>query len=901
MKRLYAFLLFVCAATPMAARIISYAPYSDRISRSGHHERTTRRFVVIEEISFQERQLILHDSAGHDEPRVIPLPPAATTLQYAALYELKKTPGAPPVLLVDGYLTTDLGLTWQKKIREYWIPPAPAWDFDTGGPFVQGLGSSILPGTDEVPFVVSAANKKVWAVPLTGDAIVLEDFASLVGRNAAGNKFLIHTPTDIRVAGLDGSREVVTQVPAYGHYSGWLTGDDAVYLVAARLQGRFLSFHRKNFHQFIAGPYGSHPALTSSGWGFPEMASFAVPTHDFNGAWIIQRRWDRQTTLSRHTPAEGLTEMWSDPSGPEVEALIAGASGETVLIQVHRDRPMPEPVESVPTDPALAVWKVGDPMPADYDELFLAEQPDKGFVHVDVDRLLSGEPFVFNSGLLLPDDDPGDISSGGGGGGDIIQEWGVVRGSLKQHLVVPGVARTHGTHGSRWFTDVTIYNPLDEPQSVEMRFVPMGVESSGVPYAGLILSLAPREIRVVEDVLQSFAVDNGGGTLHVLPARTVNVTSRTYSRSTAGTYGFGMYAIDFFTAAGPRFPLTFAGAFAGEHFRTNVLLTDTSGRGAEAELRSHRGPGTITAGSTISAPAGGTMQFNGVTLHPAGPVAAAQKGGALVLETKRGTSIPMVIAIDNRTNDATYLPPDVATEAPRVIPAIGHLDGAQGSRFRSDLYLFNGEAETSSVTLQAFQWDSNTSREVVLLMQPHESRTIPDALMTLFGMSGLAQLRFRSVHPAGWGTSAGGVRVTSRTYNVDSSGATSGCLIPPLNGFNIVSSAERLEIVTPVPKGFRVNLGLLNLATNPNAEEAFLIAIYDEAGKLVGEWTRWMTGAGVQINNLFGSAGIAPPRAARIVVWGLNSGQIFGAYVTLTDNLSNDTLYLAGQLGAKPD
>ena len=896
MKRLHAFLLLICAATPVAARIISYAPYSDRISRAGHHERTTRRFLVIEETSAGDRELVLYDSSGLEEPRVIP-PPTARLLNYAALYEPKKTPGAPPVILANGHLTTDLGVTWQRKFPDYYESLlAPSWDFDTGGPFVQGLSSSILPGTDEVPFVLSSDRGKVWAISLTGEAIVLEEQASLVGRNAAGNRFLIHTATDIRVAGLNGDRQVVTQVPAIGHYTGWLTDDDSVYLVAARLQGRFLSFHRKGSHDFVAGPYGSEPALHSSGAIFPAMSSFAVPTHDFNGAWIIQRQWDRPTTLSRHTPARGLITMWTDFSRPEVEALIAGASGETVLVQVHRDRPVREEIERLPTDPALAVWKIGDLMPADYDELYLDEQPDKGFVHVEVDRLAAGEPFVFNSGLLLTEGDPGDVSSGGGGGGDIIQEWGVVRGSLKQHLVLPGVARTYGAHGSRWFTDVTIYNPLDEVQSVEMRLVAMGEENRGVPSTGLILSLAPREIRVIEDVLQSFAVENGGGTLHVLPARTVNVTSRTYSRSAKGTYGFGMYGIDFFTAAGPRFPLTFAGAFAGEHFRTNVLLTDTSGRGAEAELRSHRGPATITGGSTITAPAGGTMQFNGVTLRPDGPIAEMQEGGALVLETKRGTSIPMVIAIDNRTNDATYLPPDIATEAPRVIPVIGHLDGAQGSRFRSDLYLFNGAAEASTVTLRAFQWNSTVNRRVEFTMLPHESRIIPDALMTLFGMTGLAQLRFQSTQFDGWNSVSGGVRVTSRTYNVDAGGATSGCLIPPLNGFNSGSGEDRLEIVTPVPEGFRVNLGLVSLEPIPDTARNFVVDVFDDAGEIISSFeTR--AGAGVQINNLFGS--VVPPRAARIVVNG--AGWMFSAYVTLTDNLTNDTLYLPGQLGAQPD
>ena len=42
----------------------------------------------------------------------------------------------------------------------------------------------------------------------------------------------------------------------------------------------------------------------------------------------------------------------------------------------------------------------------------------------------------------------------------------------------------------------------------------------------------------------------------------------------------------------------------------------------------------------------------------------------------------------------------------RTIPVIGHLAGANGSQFRSDLYLFNPAAETRIVTLEAKKWDS---------------------------------------------------------------------------------------------------------------------------------------------------------------------------------------------------
>ena len=83
-------------------------------------------------------------------------------------------------------------------------------------------------------------------------------------------------------------------------------------------------------------------------------------------------------------------------------------------------------------DPALAVWRVGDPTPSSYDELFLSETAAKGFVHLDVDKIGGGDQFVFDSGIpsvggpsLIISPSPS-----AGGGSDVVQEWGVVRASL---------------------------------------------------------------------------------------------------------------------------------------------------------------------------------------------------------------------------------------------------------------------------------------------------------------------------------------------------------------------------------------------------------------------------------------------------------------------------------------
>lgn len=212
-----------------------------------------------------------------------------------------------------------------------------------------------------------------------------------------------------------------------------------------------------------------------------------------SGAWAITRGGGRPTVLYRVTSGQ-LETMWSDITSPDVEALHAGTSGEKLLIQVHRPRPAVD--ARVFKDPALAVWHVGDIAPRAYDELFLNEQWNKGFVHVDVEKIEGGEPFVFDGGAAPQGGGGGIIVSPppSSGGGDIVQEWGVVRASLKQQLVLPTVGRTRGAFGSDWVSDVIIQNPLNDSQTLELRFVPSG---GALPAQSKTVTLNRLEIRML--------------------------------------------------------------------------------------------------------------------------------------------------------------------------------------------------------------------------------------------------------------------------------------------------------------------------------------------------------------------------------------------------------------------
>lgn len=880
-------LLLLCIALPAFAppafaRVVSYAPYSNRASLSGYHERSTRWFPIIERSTFdwnnRSSQVVLHDSKGEVEPAVVYPPPDTNgnigfaTVDQVALYEPRvaafEPQGTVPVLLVIGgqqtWFSGDGGRQWRHVIDAPFGWVSGPREADLGGPFVHGLSAQILPGNDRYPFFVAYESYGVYAIDALGKAKALFPAGRLAGRNLAADRFVIHWGRQLRTLDLEGNSKVIDSADANAVYSGWIRADGAAYVQKTTGVLRSLTL-------YDAGDV-RHIETTLLADSF-----FAAPTHDFEGAWLVHRPGSGSTWLSRHTAA-GKEVMWTDRKGPDVEALIAGASGQTLLVQVHRPREIEGPTVRV-VDPALAVWRVGDPAPASYDELYLAEEWNKAFVHVDVDRLAAGDPFVFDAGFAIRQRPDCGCSSGGGGGADVIQEWGIVRGSLPQRLVLPGVARARGAFDSQWLTDVTVYNPLAKQQTVAVTYMPLGVTGALINGATVRITLEPQEIRVVADVLHAwFAVENGGGALHFAPDESVNVFGRTYSRrADGGTFGYGMHASDIHSAVGPRFPVTFAGAIPGEHFRTNLILTDTSGRGAAAEI-THAGPLNLP----VFVPAAGVAQLNGL----AGAVGAlGDEAAGLSLQPTRGTLLAGVVAIDNRTNDPTWFPPDLAANVDRVIPVVGHVDGANGSAFRSDLYLFNPEAQSVWVLLSVTQWGSGLKRSVRLTLAAGEARVVPDVLMTLFGMTGLAHLRY-----------SGGARATSRTYNLREDGGTFGCLIPPLNGLQIAAEGDALELFgASAGMGFRTNLGLVNLADSWDAHTT--VKIIDGTGRTIST-TNWTipAGSGTQINDLFARLAVFPA-AAKIVVE-VADGEV-AAYATLTDNITNDSTYLTPLLGAK--
>ncbi len=915
-------LSLVVFSASLEARVLSYAPVTEKLATPAIQRRTNRRYLLIEHeapFSAIRGRLVVHDSQGEEDPRVVrsigsdPVGLAAVavreepdgTLRILALTDARFG-GDNPTSSWRWVYSPDGGATW----RVLAVPASQSvvgstWRPDRGGPIARARAAPIQIGDAERPFAftdspsrfLAPGVRSVYAV--TKDGQTLHLMASgfplqLVGSDRAG---AVHLVAVLGSAGDEvfriepsGAIPRLFVVPAgSGVLDGFLTPEGDVYVNLGDADGgTSVGLHRNG------SPF---TVLARAPW---TGQAFAVPTADFAGAWIAKRETGAPTILYAHAPGGSVAEAWRDVSGPEVEALHAGASGNRLLVQVHRPRLIASALRNVPTDPAIAVWEVGQPAPTQYDELYVVESPSKGFVHLDVESVGSGSSFVFDSGFdTTLASGGGQPSSGGSGGGDVTQEWGVVRGSLRQRLVVPAVARAEGAHGTFWRTDLVLQNALAVSQSVSLRFVPSG-EGTVAPIVRT-LRLDPRELRVEPDLLRGiFGLESGSGALFLTPEGdgAIRATTRTYTSSPEGSYGMGVAAVDVLAAASARFPFTFSAAIRGGGFRSNFVVADTAGRGAAATLSLLCEAGVEGVESGITAPVSGQIQLTGLSSFFGVP---ASRSGAVIFQPVSGQAVAGVIAIDERTNDPTYFPPDLPASTFRTIPAIVHQDGANGARFRSDLFLVNVTDQARTVLLLAKRWDRNEDEKALgVTLQPRESRTIQDALSAGFGIEGVARLRYQSF-PVGVPFASDGVRVTSRTYTVTPEGGTYGLLVPALNALQSGGTGETLEILGPVGgRGFRTNLSLVELTARAGGTPiAVTIEVVNEKGALVDTFVVSLPWAGgLQIDDLFRARGLGDGPTAALLRIKPDMGNV-AAYATLLDNGTNDPTYFGASLAAR--
>lgn len=236
----------------------------------------------------------------------------------------------------------------------------------------------------------------------------------------------------------------------------------------------------------------------------------------------------------------------------------------------------------------------------------------------------------------------------------------------RRDAYLPAVARAPGRFGAFFRTDLKISNPRPAPTNVRVSFYPT---TGGAP-AQIVLGLGAWETRLFEDVLDSLLAVPGdaAGALRLTvlgDSPGVVVSSRTHAEEPGRSYGLAIGVLENAEAvAGEKIALSFLSSSA--ETRTNVGFLETFGIPTTVRVTLLGTDGERVAERELALQRSQAVQWNDVFAEMGAPARA--EASAIVEVLDGGAVIAHAIRIDNRTNDASFLPgrvlrPRIATTA----------------------------------------------------------------------------------------------------------------------------------------------------------------------------------------------------------------------------------------------
>lgn len=414
---------------------------------------------------------------------------------------------------------------------------------------------------------------------------------------------------------------------------------------------------------------------------------------------------------------------------------------------------------------------------------------------------------------------------------------------------IAAVAHAPGANGTTFISDIRLFNRDVRPAQVMAFFTPTGGDGR-TNFAAVKITVGPQQIVGLDDIVRNALQAFGTGQLELLDAgENIEIVSRTYTRSSGGTFGqFIPSAVPGDALGSGDLPLSIPGLENTAAFRSNIGFAEVSGASGEIHVRFYDAGGNAVADEVYGIAPFGHVQTR---VNAAGEAIRAEVtlvGGARVL--------PYGSVVDNASGDAIFVP--AARVRQGYLPAI-HSFGANGTAWRTDVWLSNVGATPELVSLN-FTSATVPARGAVVLR---------DVLGDMPDGSRMLAL----------GTQTTAVLVTSRTYTVGSNGSF-GQFVPP----GLASSATATLIGLENTAAFRTNIGLI--ATQSPATVR-LIA-YDSAGREV--WRTEMLAAQGLIQFALPVA-LADGRLTLEVLAG--SGVI--PYASVVDNVSGDPIYITAQ------
>jgi hypothetical protein len=322
-----------------------------------------------------------------------------------------------------------------------------------------------------------------------------------------------------------------------------------------------------------------------------------------------------------------------------------------------------------------------------------------------------------------------------------------------------------------------------------------------------------------------------------------------------------------------------------------VILTADGGGPAAGNVWVRFFHGSPDAPAVDIAVAGGPVLFSDVAFQE-GTEYLEVPAGTYDLEARIAGTMDVALALPGiqlqdgvvYTAYATGLVADIgALSEFYFIPAAARARGAQGSFFKTDLDIQNGDDEMASYQFLWLPRDADNSAPVssdIYMLDEGMAMRYQDVLGEVFGVDDSTD----AVGALAIVSNTSNLKLFSRTYNVSGAG-TFGQAIPGFAADELIMAGERKRILffTENPD-YRSNIGILNGTGEPMAISwaRYLAdgAMVEEASAVLPPW------GNVQLNRVF--SGEAPVEGAYIDVWTETPGAAFMAYGSVLDNNTSD-------------
>jgi len=419
--------------------------------------------------------------------------------------------------------------------------------------------------------------------------------------------------------------------------------------------------------------------------------------------------------------------------------------------------------------------------------------------------------------------------------------------------IIPAVAKTKGVGGSRWQTDLVVYNPSERAAVLTLVLLPSGYEGAGPEPPAVIVEppVEPERTLIITDVVGSYFPEHRTGALIIratdpdgapLP---IAVSSRIWTPDpTAGSYGQGVPAIAWRQAGMLAEPeKTVVGLESSPDFRTNLgVVNPTAAIEETFAVEILDADGTSVATEYVRLGPGAHVQRNDIL----GELGLEGRDYSAVVRLTRWENIDGGVSttgiqpdfvvygskIDHRSNDPTYLESQTETTQSglprhRLIAAAARTPGNDGADWRTDVTVHSvGGGGTAALLVELVPTGgvgigSGSPERLVTSIRGGETKSLDDIIGEEFPDHQLAALMVEGL--AG-GQGSTDLRVLSRTWTpIGNDGATMGQGIP---------GVPRRSLADPVvipgleeSDDFRTNLGLVN--PSMNIRQTFQIEIVD--------------------------------------------------------------------------